>query len=45
MINNAESELADLMMQGDIYAIYYAEFNLAEKEPKFLSAELIKKRQ
>ena len=44
-IFEVESELANLMMQGDVYAMYYAEFNLAEKEPEVLSAELIEKRQ
>ena len=38
-----ESDLADAMRQGDVYAVYCAEFNLADKENEILSAELLEK--
>ena len=38
-----ESNLADVMMQGDIYAVYYADINIADSEDPILSAELLAK--
>ncbi|MBI5653610.1 MAG: hypothetical protein HZC40_24655 [Chloroflexi bacterium] len=36
-----ESETADLMMQGDVYAVHYADINIEESEDPILSVELI----
>lgn len=38
-----ESNLADFMMQGDIYAVYYADINIADSEDPILSVELLAK--
>ena len=37
------SSLADVMMQGSVYAVYYADFNLEDKEDEILSADLLSK--
>jgi hypothetical protein len=36
-------ELANFMMQGDMYAVYYADFNLKDKQKEILSAEFVAK--
>jgi len=36
-----EADTADLMMQGDVYAIHYADINIAESKDPILSVELI----
>jgi hypothetical protein len=38
-----DSELADAMMQGDVYAAYYADANISDIEDAILSVELLKK--
>jgi hypothetical protein len=38
-----ESEVADVMTQGDVYAVYYADINLDDSEDPVLSAELLEK--
>lgn len=38
-----EPEIADSMMQGDIYAVYYADINIEDSEDPILSAEFIRK--
>jgi len=38
-----QADLADVMMQGDVYAVYHAEFNISDKEGEILSAEFLKK--
>ncbi|MEW5940055.1 MAG: hypothetical protein AB1750_10360 [Chloroflexota bacterium] len=38
-----DSELADVVMQGDVYAVYYADYNVEDTEDEILSAELLKK--
>lgn len=38
---DVRSELSNIMMQGDVYAVYYAEFNLTDKKKEVLSAELL----
>ena len=38
-----ESEIADTMMQGDVYAVYYADINIEDSEDPILSAELLEK--
>jgi len=40
---DVRSELSNIMMQGDVYAVYYAEFNLTDKKKEVLSAELLTK--
>ena len=37
------SSLADVMMQGSVYAVYYADFNLEDKEDEILSVDLLSK--
>ncbi len=36
-----ESEIADVMMQGDVYAVYYADINIESSEDPILSVELL----
>lgn len=38
-----DSGIADVMMQGDVYAVYYADINLEDSEDPVLSAELLEK--
>ncbi len=38
-----DSELADVMMQGNLYAVYYADYNVEDTEDEILSAEFLKK--
>ena len=38
-----EAETADAMMQGDVYAVYYADINIEDSEDPILSAELLRK--
>jgi hypothetical protein len=38
-----DSSLADIIMQGDVYAVYYADINLEDREDPILSVELLEK--
>lgn len=38
-----DSELADVIMQGDVYAVYYADYNVEDTEDEILSAEFLQK--
>ena len=38
-----EPETADMMMQGDVYAVYYADINLEDSEDPILSVEFLEK--
>lgn len=38
-----EPEIADIMMQADVYAVYYADINIEDSEDPILSAEFIRK--
>jgi hypothetical protein len=40
---DVRSDLPNVMMQGDVYAVYFAEFNLKEKKREILSAEYLSK--
>ena len=40
-IFDVRSDLPNFMAQGDVYAVYYAEFNLTDKKKEILSAELL----
>ena len=40
---DVRSDLPNVMMQGDIYRVYFAEFNLKEKKREILSAEFLSK--
>lgn len=40
---DGESEITDVMMQGDVYAVYYADINIESSEDPILSAELLEK--
>ncbi len=40
---DVKERIADVMMQGDVYAVYYADINLEDMEDPILSAELIEK--
>lgn len=42
-ILEVDSELADVMMQGDVYAVYYADANISDIEDAILSVELLEK--
>lgn len=40
---DVRAELPNLMMQGDVYAVYFADFNLKDKKKEVLSLELLSK--
>lgn len=40
---DVRADLPNLMAQGDVYAVYYADFNLKDKKKEVLSAELLSK--
>lgn len=40
-IFEVDADLADVMMQGDVYAVHYADINIEDSEDPILSAELL----
>ncbi len=40
---DVRSDIPNVMMQGDVYTVYFAEFNLKEKKREILSAEFLSK--